>query len=384
MKRKNILIFLLLFICGSSLIYANGTKEVPKDTLEPVVDSQNSNGDNPDWLVSNTDEAITIIDDGGNKVTIKKPVNKIISLGMGELYSCLRAIDADEKIVSSTWYTYTNPSFYPNFSKLPLVSDSQEGVDAEKIVELDPDVIFIKNTFYGKLSDTIKKEYPVVQIPFDTLDDIEMFATILGKEKEAEEYITWINKYLNEIDEKVSNLSQEDYKKVFMFYGGEYGMSSPPPYGTFGKDNERTNMISRAGGKSISGDLAGDWITVDPEWLIEQNPNSIVREYYITDDNPTMGYSVNDKLMAKKTLNNIIHQSALSETSAVKTKNVSMIYGDIFEDSWFIGISYLAKYFHPELFEDIDPIKMQQEYITRFQGLDYDLNKQGVFFEELK
>ncbi|MGH4037669.1 MAG: ABC transporter substrate-binding protein [Sphaerochaeta sp.] len=383
MKRKKILISLLLLICLSSFIYSTGTKESSKDSVESKEGLQDSNGDNPSWLVSNTDEAITVIDNGGNQVTIKKPVNKIISLGMGELYSCLRAIDADDKIVSSTWYTYTNPSFYPNFSKLPLVSDSQQGIDTEEIVELDPDVIFIKNNFYGNLNDTIKNEYPVVEIPFDTLDDIDMFATILGKEKEAKEYIAWINKYLNEIDEKISNLPQDDFKKVFMFYGGEYGMSAPPPYGTFGKDNERTNMISRAGGKSISANLPGDWITVDPEWLIEQDPNSIVREYYITDDTPIMGYSVNDKPKAKEVLERIIGQAAIADTQAVKTNNVSMIYGDIFEDSWFIGISYLAKYFHPDLFEDLNPIQIQQEYITRFQGLKYDLNKQGVFFEKL-
>jgi iron complex transport system substrate-binding protein len=39
----------------------------------------------------------------------------------------------------------------------------------------------------------------------------------------------------------------------------------------------------------------------------------------------------------------------------------------------------LAKILHPELFSDLDPETIQEEYITRFQGLDYDLSKHGVF-----
>ncbi len=43
-----------------------------------------------------------------------------------------------------------------------------------------------------------------------------------------------------------------------------------------------------------------------------------------------------------------------------------------------ILISYMAKWLHPELFEDIDPSAIHQEYL-KFQGLDYDLSENGVF-----
>jgi len=39
----------------------------------------------------------------------------------------------------------------------------------------------------------------------------------------------------------------------------------------------------------------------------------------------------------------------------------------------------MAKWFHPDLFEDLDPKAIHQEYLTRFQGLDYDLDEHGVF-----
>jgi len=47
-------------------------------------------------------------------------------------------------------------------------------------------------------------------------------------------------------------------------------------------------------------------------------------------------------------------------------------------------IGYLAKLFHPEEFEDLDPKAIHQEYLTKFQGLDYDLGKEGVFVYPLQ
>jgi iron complex transport system substrate-binding protein len=44
----------------------------------------------------------------------------------------------------------------------------------------------------------------------------------------------------------------------------------------------------------------------------------------------------------------------------------------------FIGVAFLAKWLHPDLFADLDPKAIHQRYLTEFQGLDYDLNKRGV------
>ena len=39
----------------------------------------------------------------------------------------------------------------------------------------------------------------------------------------------------------------------------------------------------------------------------------------------------------------------------------------------------MAKWLHPEIFQDLDPQEIQQEYLNKFQGIDYDLNKYGAF-----
>jgi iron complex transport system substrate-binding protein len=35
--------------------------------------------------------------------------------------------------------------------------------------------------------------------------------------------------------------------------------------------------------------------------------------------------------------------------------------------------------FHPDLFEDLNPEAVHQEYLDRFQRIDYDLNEHGIF-----
>jgi iron complex transport system substrate-binding protein len=39
----------------------------------------------------------------------------------------------------------------------------------------------------------------------------------------------------------------------------------------------------------------------------------------------------------------------------------------------------MAKWFYPELFADLDPKAVHQEYLMRFQGLAINLDEHGVF-----
>lgn len=68
------------------------------------------------------------------------------------------------------------------------------------------------------------------------------------------------------------------------------------------------------------------------------------------------------------------------DINAVKNGDVYILSIDVFAGAkYFVGLNYLAKILHPDLFSDLDPEAVHQEYITRFQGLDYDLDKHGVF-----
>ena len=63
----------------------------------------------------------------------------------------------------------------------------------------------------------------------------------------------------------------------------------------------------------------------------------------------------------------------------MKNGNVHAIAVNILSDNSWRRTIYLAKLIHPELFKDLDPRAVHQEYLTKFLNLDFDLDNQGMF-----
>ena len=76
----------------------------------------------------------------------------------------------------------------------------------------------------------------------------------------------------------------------------------------------------------------------------------------------------------------VLSRDELVDVTAIKNETVYVVSSTVMIGPYcFVGNAYMAKWFHPALFADLDPQVMHQEYLTRFQGLDYDLDKHGVF-----
>lgn len=376
--RQKSIICLLVFMILGGFIFGAGQLEKEPVVLVNSINELALNEPKGPYIVENTDDSITIIDSVGNEVTIKKPVKTMIVDGMGQVFASLKALRAEEMILASSEYVKRNEAFFPVIANLPSIG-MDGAIDFEKIISLNPDFICI-DPYYNQKYEMIAQEIPVIQLSFESTNSLKILGAILDRDNEAAEFINWIESYTNIVKDRIDALPEEDLRDVFYYYGGEYGMSAPPPYGTFGSSNiAKNDLIKKAGGRSLSRNLPGDWIGVDPEWVIEQNPSMIIRECFIINDHPEMGYGVKDFSGVKMLKENIFSQSAFKYSDAVKNDNVYLIYGDLSNDSWFVSLIYLAKWFHPDLFSDLDPAKMHQEYITRFQRLDFDVSKNGVF-----
>lgn len=372
-KSIRFLCLSVLLLFRTLCLWAGGVPEISGDGAEPSL------GDGPAWLAEEGEDYIVLIDAAGDRVRVDKPVSTVAANGMGELFTTLRALRAEEMIAASTEYVTRNEGFFPRISRLPSISSNPEQVDQELLITLDPDVIFCIPSFYSQLGGAVTESFPVVQVDFESVEDIRMVGAVLDREEEAEAYIRWIEGYTQMIDRRIAPLKEEELQKVFLFYGGEYGMVPPPPYGTFGRENPRNELIRRAGGISLTEELPGAWITVDPEWLVREDPPMLVRECYLTGDAPPMGYNLDSPDRARRFREEILAQPALSTTTAAQEGRMLMIYGDLFEDSWFLAQAYLAKAFHPELFADLDLRRMHREFLQDFQGLDFDPSSRGVF-----
>ena len=334
-------------------------------------------------IILGRESKLTLVDSADRIVTVNKPVERII-LMMEPTAVVVKSLGAEDKVIGvAEHFKQEVPTFFPVMSKLPSVG-TYDNPDYEKIIELEPDVVLNYYLSLGELEEMLEPEITVVRLncgpPLTYTEEVRKLRYILNTEKDGEAFIAWYEGVVNEITEKTAGLSEDDKPRVFDFYGGEWGMSEGPPYGTYGKENFWVSpLIEMAGGINIAGNLPGDWITVDPEWVMEQNPSIIIRAIYEMVSGPIVGYDTDNTSEVAAMREEIMSQPAFELTDAVKEGDVYLCYGESIDSYWYIGLPYMAKWFHPELFEDLDPQALHQEFLTEFQRLDYDLGEHGVF-----
>jgi iron complex transport system substrate-binding protein len=132
-----------------------------------------------------------------------------------------------------------------------------------------------------------------------------------------------------------------------------------------------------AGGYNVFGDELGEYIDVDAEAVIVEDPEFIVRV-----EKKAGGYELDagDTTVLEEVRSEIMNRTGLEHLTAVENGTVYIITNHVIGGTRnFIGIGYLAKWLYPELFADLDPKAIHQEYLTKFQGLDIDLDEKGVF-----
>ena len=338
-------------------------------------------------IIVGKEKELTILDYGWSMrgdeppaaVTVQKPVKRIMA-SMLDSAEVLRSINAEDKIVGVTDAGYKGIEvFYPELSKLPNLGSSGSSLDYEAVLNLNPDVFL---PFYSPTIE-MKEKLPGVTIIYLRLSDpthyiegIRKLGYILDKKEEAEEYINWHDGWVNKIESRTKRLSEDEKPRVYMEVGG-----LKSTYMTTSWFSRFQEMCDTAGGKSISENLTTSawhpWIMVDPEWVIVQNPDIIIKTPW---GHSAGGYDMDDLSVLREIREEVLNRPELANVNAVKNRNVYiMAILDIDGTGCLIGAAYFAKWIQPELFEDLDPQAIHQEYLTRFQHLDYDLDEHGVF-----
>ena len=326
-------------------------------------------------IMRGEEDDLTIIDESGKIITIKEPVERVV-ICHAMFAEVLRSLRTEDRIVGIPSYMADYVVFYPELSKLPTIGGASTP-DSEAIVSLNPDLVIVYGTWADNLENDLKDVAPVVRLtyrPFSTTEkDITTLGYIVGKENEAEELIQFFEQPLSTVQENVATLSDDEKPRVYSEY---------TDYRTHAKGSGLHDVLIMAGGINIASDITTDASSVpfiDPEWVIAQNPDIIVRRALKSD--ASCGYDEDDPTQMKALRDNILNRSETANVTAIKNGDVYCYSTDILTGSnYWIGILYMAKLLHPDLFEDLDPQAIHQEYLTRFQRLDYDLDEHGIFF----
>jgi iron complex transport system substrate-binding protein len=261
----------------------------------------------------------------------------------------------------------SNSIFPPSLKDLPLVGKSSFVPNVEKILELQPDVLIADIMLSEDRRVMIEAAgIPVVVECFNDPERISTvvmnLGTIADEEEKADELASFIDGYLDIIQERTADLEPKDKPTVYLERGWAYHTASSKT-----PSNDR---IITAGGKNIASDEPAEYPLVSAEWIVEMNPEIILREVWSTSSEMV----TEGKLAEVK--EEILARPGFGEIKAVENECV-YVYNSKINSGMrsIIGELYIAKWVHPDLFKDIDPEAVHQELILKFYGLQ----EEGVY-----
>lgn len=237
---------ILLFVLALSVLYINCKSETaPNQTSVPTRE---------------------VTDDLGRAVKIPVNIERAVSLAPN-LTENIFAVGAGEKLVGVT--TFCN---YPlEAEKIAKVSDTQTP-NMEAIIALKPNVVFVSTASQLENFTKILEQQNIAvfvtnaQNLEDVLRNLRQFGELFGTSGKAEKLITELENRVRAVREKVSGKPEV---RVFV------QIDKDSLY-TIGKDSFITDLINRAGGKSVTKDVATVYPKLSKETALALNPDAII------------------------------------------------------------------------------------------------------------
>lgn len=360
----------------------------PTDLADANLDGKVDEGDiaQIERIIQGDAQSIAIVDDEGSKIAVKQPVNRIVLIPHNMyLYEELRALDAEDMVVGTT-ESFVNSSntweyssrYFPKLAEVDSIGTIDEP-NTEVILSLEPDVIITDGH-----AASLKGNEDLFGIPIIIMDvrlsnfenNTRKYGYLLNRRDEAESYIKWWKGWESIIGNATKDLSEDKKPLAFVTFYNSPGITD---FYLVGEGNMRAEVIRKGGGRNM-GDyvgINGSGVNVDTEWVLSQNPPYIIA---IT-GNRYLGYDIENSTNVKELRDELVQNTKLAGIDAVKNGNVYMTSGyiSIGGANGLLGALYHAKQFHPDLFKDIDPRTMHQEYLDKFQHVDFDAQTKGLF-----
>lgn len=278
---------------------------------------------------------------------------------------------------------------FPEIEKLPRFGYIPSGdFSLEAAIALKPDVLTLNLEAEEAVEESgfIEKAaaagIAVVYLDFrvdpskNSEKSIRILGQLFGAETRADEFIEYRRAQIAVVSERLANAGAVDRPTVFIERSP--GITGETPCcRTFGPANFG-EMVEKAGGHNIGSDVFtttfGD---LNPEQLVVANPEHVI----VTGSNWSAESDLNqfvsvgrgaDPAAARERLKGLMQRPAFASLEAVRAGRVyaawHQFYGAPYE---FVPIQQFAKWFHPDLFADIDPDRTFREFHEKFLPVAY-------------
>lgn len=309
-----------------------------------------------------------ITDSKGRVLSMDKPAEKIVVLNADAL-AMVQMLGKGDKVIG------VSDSM---IKTIPEVKDKQSvgawnDPSIEKIIELSPDLV-IGYSKYLKDENVKQLENAGITVAmFDFYNsaevarEIDQMGKLLGNETKAKEYTEFVNKYLTLIQQRTADLNDTD--KATVYWEGY------TDYKSAGKGTGGDELVKAAGCVNITGNENTEYPVISDEWIIEENPELIVKATSSTKF--ILGQGIKDDTTAQQMYKELTGRTGWNNLDAVKNRKTILIDSEITlsPQGSIIGSLYIAKLAYPEKFKDIDPLKIHSEMQEKF----FNTKADGIF-----
>lgn len=362
MKKKLLSLILACSFVASALVGCSAPKETEKQEVpnEEVTAQQ-----------ENEEEATTkvIVDGLGREVEIPWPLERAV---VANRYNSelIRACGAIDKVVAVDKNTAQDRAYWSQFDPEEVIGKGQRELNYEQIVNLDAQVLITPKN--GNIEDDVAALEPfgikvVVITGWDAADlvnQIETVGRVFDVEDNANKLIDFYNSNVATLKDCLKEVKEP--KKIYWEYGDPFTTCIP---GT--SSDGWHNMLIMAGGENIFGDASLAGKDIDPEHILLEDPDLIIK----TSSGPALKntgvYTPPTAEMYDEITSEMASRAGWSDLKAVKEGNLYCTTGFCAGGlGKMIGAMYTAKWLYPEYTESIDPDAIFTEWM-QMQGMDY-------------
>lgn len=313
MTRHKIIHRKIFFICTALIACAL--------TFQVSCKRQGSAGD------ASPPQSREIRDETGKSLSVPVRIERVVSLAPN-LTEIVYAVGAGNRLVGNT--TFCN--YPPEAKAVTKVGDTMQP-NIESIIAARPQLVLVSTAsqLEAFTRQMAEQKIPVyVTDPRDlegVLRTIQTLGDILGENERALQLVSDLRRRTADVERAVKGRAP---LRVF------YQVSSEPLY-TAGRDSFITDLIRRAGGQSVTANVAGAWPTFSQESALAAQPEAIIL--------PTFDAMAGGNLEIA---------AALKNSPAARTQRIYGIDGDLLSrpgPRLVDGLEQMARKLHPDAFK---------------------------------
>lgn len=267
-----------------------------------------------------------VTDEAGRHVRVPVKPQRIITLAPN-LTEIVYAVGAGDRLVGDTTFC----DYPPEAKQVAKIGDTLQP-NIERIIALKPDLVLVSTasqleTFTSQLDERAIPYF--VTDPHDleaVFHSINSIGDVLGEKTQAERLVAALRARAAAVEDAVKSRPV-----VTVFY-----QVSPSPLWTAGRKSWVTDLIRRAGGRSVTADVDGEWLRYSDEAALASRPAAIIMA---TSDSMS-----GDQMQVAP---------ALQQSPAALSQRVYGINGDYLSrpgPRLVDGLEQMARVLHPEAF----------------------------------